>query len=251
MAYTQNPGRGPMQKTGRGIPDGFKQIVSETPDPPKEKLTMNQQYKANYEAYTANDDGTYSRNYEAANTPKRNRKESKKLAAYAHEQQQSGYNTESVYAGGKKGGWLSKEKTQFGSGASHKSYKNSETAEVSEKEIFRTLNKHGGASVVDGTITPKNTHTETSTITAKQYASMGTKVASNDALANKKAEHQKKQEIRRNDLIAERTASKQARATKKAEIEAAKAKRVADIIAAKKARQTELANKKKNKQKNK
>ena len=26
MAYTQNPGRGPMQKTGRGLPEGFKQI---------------------------------------------------------------------------------------------------------------------------------------------------------------------------------------------------------------------------------
>lgn len=30
MAYIQNPGRGPMMKTGRGIPDGFKQIGNPT-----------------------------------------------------------------------------------------------------------------------------------------------------------------------------------------------------------------------------
>ena len=37
MAYTQNPGRGPMQKTGRGLPEGFKQT-----DPIDEKTGANQ-----------------------------------------------------------------------------------------------------------------------------------------------------------------------------------------------------------------
>ena len=37
MAYKQNPGRGPMMKTGKGIPSALLQV--DTPDPIKKKTT--------------------------------------------------------------------------------------------------------------------------------------------------------------------------------------------------------------------
>ena len=71
MAYTQEPGRGPMQKTGRGIPEGFKQI--ETPDPKNkdEKTGANQHpgytkpvYKAPFEGDNLSSGQSFA-NYDA------------------------------------------------------------------------------------------------------------------------------------------------------------------------------------------
>lgn len=155
--------------------------------------------QSQYNSYQKDDNGNYIRTYEAKNeNVNRNRKNAKIVAANLHNRALRGEDSEG-YAGGNSGGFLSSKKT-IGATSAKSTKLNDNYNAPSEKEIFKALNKRGSASIVDGVVTGKDTHTVTKTINAEQYKLLGEKVAKfstyNLAKENKKKELElKKQQL--------------------------------------------------------
>jgi hypothetical protein len=152
--------------------------------------------QSQYNSFQKDDNGNYTRTYEVKNeNVHRNRKEAKIVAADLYNRALSGENS-TGYAGGKKGGYLSPTVDSGDAYDVSTGFSNNYNA-PSKREIFKTLNKRGGADIVDGVVTPKDTHTETKTINAKQYELLGKKVAwmENKLSASNLARENKKKEL--------------------------------------------------------
>ena len=149
--------------------------------------------------YTANHDGTYTRQEAVTGSGKRNRKQSRVAAENLYNRAQNNENS-SASTRSNKGNIFTKYKTKGGSSSSSSSFASEGTSNksISEKEIRKMINKTGSATIKDGKLTTGTNETTTRRISKKQYGYLV-----------KKADRKKSNEIKR-------TAIKDSRAAKAA-----------------------------------
>lgn len=119
--------------------------------------------------YSANEDGTYSRTVTRENDARRVNKEMAKRKA----SQQFAYNQLSNNSvsnvGSNTGNIFTGRTTPSGSVSSTGINTSGNRGDVSEKEIYKTIRKYGGAKIEDGVMSPQTTNKRTETISGKKY----------------------------------------------------------------------------------
>ena len=147
--------------------------------------------------YTANHDGTYTRQEAVTGYSKRNRRQSKVAAENLYNRAQNDENS-SASTRSNKGNIFTKYKTKGGSSSSSSSFASEGTSNksISERDIRKMINKTGSATIKDGKLTTGTNETTTRRISKKQYGYLV-----------KKADRKKSNEIKR-------TAVKDSRAAK-------------------------------------
>lgn len=176
---------------------GFKLRSSESNTGSPVQQTNLEKMRSLYNSYADNGNGGYTRTYQAENKQThRNRSQSKELASDIYNRALRGEDSEG-YAGGNSGGLFSSTKTTGGTSARSTGFSDNYNPNITEKEIFKTLNKFGSAEVVDGNIIGKNTHTETNTINEKQYNRLGANLARGENLLLAKNKKKKALELRK------------------------------------------------------
>lgn len=178
--------------------------------------------------YSANEDGTFSRQLTVQNNASRvNKNMARERASqqFAYTQLQ---NNSSTNVGSNTGNIFTGRATGSSSINSTGINTSGNTGNITEEDIYKTIVKNGGANIKDGVLSPQTTHTKTQTIRGDQYRRIQ---------KTKKLREEKKALVASSKAkkLASRTAKKQAYDARKAEtkkrIEAKKQAKTQAIIA--------------------
>ena len=159
--------------------------------------------------YTANHDGTYTRQEAVTGYSKRNRRQSKVAAENLYNRAQNDENS-SASTRSNRGNIFTKYKTKGGSSSSSSSFASEGTSNksISERDIRKMINKTGSATIKDGKLTTGTNETTTRRISKKQYGYLVKK-------DNKKKSNETRRLKIQADNVARVNASKLRKAAKK------------------------------------